>query len=142
MRSWTRAGIAALVLLGACKTVVTTTSEIYPSRYAVIEFTRQVSHNAIMDYAARAVREENLKVQKVDDAAGTVTAGPVKFAADGDQPALDATVTISTESTGNETRVRILASSILEQNQVGGRDARLAALVQRVNQRLEALIGN
>lgn len=139
---WMRAGMAALMILGACKTVVTTTSEIYPSRYAIIEFTRQVSHNAIMDYAARAVHEENLKVQKVDDAAGTVTAGPIKFAAEADQPALDATVTIATETTGNETRIRIVASSVLEKTQVGGPDARLASLVQRVNQRLDALIGN
>lgn len=139
---WIRTCAAALVLLAACKTVVTTTTEVRPSRYAGIEFTREVSHDAIMDYAARAVQQERLNVQQIDEDGGTLSAGPVKFAAEGDQPALDATVTISTKTTGNETRIRIFASSVIEQDEIGGQDARLASLVQRVNQRLDALIGN
>jgi hypothetical protein len=138
---WMRTCVVLLIALAGCKTVVTTTTEIRPSRYAAIEFTRQVSHDAVMRYAAQAVKAENLNVQHIDQDGGTLTAGPAKYPAAGDEPALDATVTISTETTGNETRIRIFASSALEQNQVGGKDARLASLVQRVNQRLDTLIG-
>lgn len=140
--SWMRLGTALFITLTACTTVVETTTEIRPSRYAGVEFTREVSHDAIMDYAARALQQEHLQVQQIDEDGGTLTAGPAKFAAEGDQPALDATVTISAKTTGNETRIRIFASSMIEQDQTGGRDARLAALVQRVNQRLDTLIGN
>ena len=137
---WMRA-CALLLVVAGCKTVVTTTTEIRPSRYAAIEVTRQVSHDAIMKYAAQAVTAENLSVQQVDQDGGTLTAGPARYPATDDQPALDATLTISTQTTGNETRIRIFASSAIEQNQIGGKDARLASLVQRVNQRLDTLIG-
>ena|SRR5687767_1385856 len=139
---WMRTCAMLLFMLAGCKTVVTTTTEIRPSRYAGIEFTRQVSHDAIMKYAEQAVKAENLIVQQIDQDGGTLTAGPARYPATADQPALDATLTISTQTTGNETRVRIFASSTLEQNQIGGKDARLASLVQRVNERLDALIGH
>lgn len=138
---WMRTCAVLLVVLAGCKTVVTTTTEIRPSRYAAIEFTRQVSHDAVMKYAAQAVKAENLNVQQIDQDGGTLTAGPARYPATAEEPALDATLTISTETTGNETRIRIFASSAIEQNQVGGKDARLASLVQRVNQRLDTLIG-
>jgi hypothetical protein len=138
---WMRTCAALLVMLAGCKTVVTTTTEIRPSRYAAIEFTRQVSHDAVMKYAAQAVEAENLNVQQIDQDGGTLTAGPAKYPATADGPALDATLMISTETTGNETRIRIFASSAIEQDQVGGKDARLASLVQRVNQRMDTLIG-
>ena len=138
---WVHAGLVLLLVMAGCKTVVTTTTEIRPSRYAGIEFTRQVSHDAIMKYAVQAVKAENLVVQQVDQDGGTLTAGPATYPATAEEPALAATLTISTQTTGNETRIRIFASSALEQDQIGGKDARLAALVQRVNQRLDTLIG-
>ena len=134
--------MSAVLALSACKTVVTTTTEIRPSRYAGVEFTRQVSRDAIMNYAERAMREENVRVQKIDEAAATVTGGPVKFAAAADEPSMEATITISTETRHNETRIRVFASSLLEEDQIGGKDARLALLVQRVSERIDSLIGH
>jgi hypothetical protein len=138
--NWMRVCLVLVTMLAACKTVVTTTTEIRPSRYAGIEFTRQVSHDAIMKYAVQAVKAENLDVQQVDENSGTITAGPANYPASAGEPALNATVTISAQTTGNETRIRIFASSTLEQNQTGGKDARLASLVQRLNQGLDTLI--
>ena len=129
-------------LLSSCKTVVTTTTEIRPSRYAVLEFTRPVSHDSIMAYAQRAVVAENIRVQQIDSDGGTVMAGPVKFPAADGQPALDATVTISAQTTGATTRVRLFASSPLDPEMVGGTDARLMTLIQRIEQQLDKMIGH
>ena len=130
------------LLLSGCKTVVTTTTEIRPSRYAVLEFTRPVSHDSIMAYAQRAVAAENIKVQQIDSDGGTVMAGPVKFPSADGQPALDATVTISAQTTGATTRVRLFASSPIEPEKVGGVDARLMTLIQRIEQQLDKMIGH
>jgi hypothetical protein len=138
---WMRTCAVLSIMLAGCKTVVTTSTEIRPSRYAGIEFTRQVSHDAIMKYAEQAVKTENLPVQQMDRDGGILTAGPARYPATADEPALDATLTISTQTTGNETRIRIFASSTLEPNEIGGKDARLASLVQRVNHTLNSLIG-
>lgn len=136
------AGALSLILLAGCKTVVTTTTEVRPSRYAAVEIMRRVSRDSVMDYAARAVQQESLKVQKVDRVAGTLSAGPARFAAAADQPALEATLTISAQQLGDDTRIQILASSVLAENEIGGQDARLVSLVQRVKQRLDALIAH
>ena len=140
--NWIRVGAVALVMMAGCKTVVTTTTEIRPNRYAGIEFARIASRDSIMAYAARALEQEQMKVLRVDAAAGTVMSGPVMYAAEGNQPALEATVTITTQATGDAVRIRIFASSMLEQNQVGGEDPRLVSLVQRVNKRLDTFIGH
>ncbi|HUP89629.1 MAG TPA: GGDEF domain-containing protein [Longimicrobiales bacterium] len=134
--------LAVLMMLSACKTVVTTTTEIRPARYAVLEFTRPVSHDNIVKFAQQAVRAENLKVQSVDADKAIVMAGPLKMAATGGQPALEALITISAETSGANTRVRIYASSPVEQNQIGGTDARLMDLAQRIEKRLDVLIGH
>lgn len=141
MKTTTRS-LLLLLFLAACKTVVTTTTEIRPSRYAAVEFTRQVSHDRIMTLAREAVVAEKLKLLQVDHAGGVVTAGPATFAAEAGQPALAATVTVSTQTTGNETRVRIFASSTIEPDEIGGRDPRLSELTARISARLNQLIGN
>ena len=137
-----RIGLSIMIVLIGCKTVVTTTTEIRPSRYAVLEFTRPVSHDSIMAFAQRAVIAENLKVQQVDEDGGTVMAGPVKYGEKDGLPALDATVTISAQTTGVETRVRLFASSPVAPETVGGTDARLMALIQRIEQQLDRMIGH
>jgi len=134
--------LVAALLLASCKTVTTTTTEIRPSRYAVLEFTRPVSHDSIMAYATRAVTAENIKVQQVDQDGGTLMAGPVSFPAQDGQPALAATVTISTQTSGATTRVRIFASSAVEPETMGGTDSRLMSLVQRIEQQLDRMIGH
>ena len=131
-----------VLLLAGCRTVVTTTTEIRPTRYAVLEFTRPVSHDSIVAYAERAVKAEGLRIQNADPDAGVLTAGPVKIPAAAGQPALEAVVTISSDTRGAETRVRIFASSPVEQDEKGGTDARLMELAQRVERRLDALIGH
>lgn len=132
--------LVAVLVLSACRTVVTTTTEIRPSRYAVLEFTRLVSPDSVVAYAKRAVTAENLKVRSVDQAAATVTAGPRLFARTDSLPALEAQVTISAEASGPETRVRIVVSSPVEAGQRGGVDARLMQMAQQIEQRLEAAI--
>lgn len=134
--------VLAAVSLAGCKTVVTTTTEIRPSRYAALEFTRPVSHDRIVQYAQQALRAENIKIQSVDSDAGTVSGGPVKFAGTADAPELDATVTITTNTTGANTTVRIYTSSAIKQNEVGGQDPRLMELAQRIEKRLDTLIGH
>lgn len=131
------------VLLGACTRVVTeTTSELRASRYAALEFTRAVSPDSVIAYAQRVLAAENVKLQAVDRKAGTIKAGPVAFAATAEQPALEADLNINTQVAGAATRVRIYATSLVERGQSGGQDARLAAFVQRIRERLEALIGH
>ena len=85
---------------------------------------------------------EGLRIQNADPDAGVLTAGPVKIPAAAGQPALEAVVTISSDTRGAETRVRIFASSPVEQDEKGGTDARLMELAQRVERRLDALIGH
>lgn len=140
-----RSALMAVVLMAAltgCRTVVTTTTEVRPSRYAVLEFTRPVSHDSIIAYARRAVTAENLKVQSVDAAAGVVRAGPVKLAATADLPELEADVTVSAATQGATTTVRIFASGPVKQTEKGGTDARLMQLAQRIENRLDAMIGH
>jgi hypothetical protein len=136
--------IAALFVaaLAGCRTVVTTTSEILPSRYAVLEFTRPVSHDSIVAFAKRALTAENLKVQSVDAAAGVVKAGPVKLAATSALPEVEADVTVSAATKGATTTVRIYASGPVKQTEKGGVDARLVELAQRIENRLDAMIGH
>jgi hypothetical protein len=137
-----RVVLIAAMLMASCKTVTTTTTEIRPSRYAVLEFTRPVSHDSIMAYAARAVSAESIKIQQIDDDGGTLMAGPVKFPAQNGQPGLAATVTISTQTSGATTRIRIFASSAVEPETMGGTDARLMSLVQRIEKQLDRMIGH
>ena len=95
-----------------------------------------------MVFAQRAATAENLKIQSVDGAAGVVTAGPARIPASGELPALDALVNISAQTSGATSTVRIAATATLEQNQVGGVDARLMDLATRIEQRLDAMIGH
>lgn len=136
-----RTFIVLIALMAACKTVTTTTTEIRPTRFAVLEFSRPVSHDSIVAYAQRTLKEQNVKIQSVDKDGGVVTAGPVKYPARGDLPALDATVTISAHTQGAESRVRIYASSVLEANQKGGIDVRLMELAQKIQSRINQMIG-
>jgi hypothetical protein len=138
--TWIRRSVLTLALVAGCKTVVTTTTEIHPSRYAAAEITRRISGDSALTYAAQAVQQENLKIRQIDRVQHTLSAGPARFAAAPDQPALDATITISAEPLGDEMRIRIFASSVIEQNEIGGQDARLVSLVQRLKQRLETLV--
>lgn len=134
--------IALLLLLAGCRTVTTTTTEIRPTRFAVLEFSRPVSHDRFVAYARQALTEQNLKIQSVDDEAGVLTAGPVKYAATNELPPLDATVTISAQTQGAESKVRIYASSVLEPGEKGGVDPRLMELAQKIQWRLNQLIGS
>lgn len=134
--------LAVAVAVTGCKTVVTTTTEVRPSRYAVVEFTRLLPIDSVLVYARRAAEAESLKIQRVDRSTGSVVAGPVQYAASNELPALDALVTIAALATGPETRVRITASSAVEANQTGGTDVRLAELVQRVQKRFELIAGH
>lgn len=134
--------LVLLVLSSGCRTVVTTTTEIRPARYAVLEFTRPVSHDNIVRFAQAAVRAEKLKVQSVDPDKAIVMAGPIKMPASQGQPALEASITISAETNGANSRVRIYASSPVEQNEKGGTDARLMELAQRIEKQLDVLIGH
>lgn len=134
--------LAVAVAVASCKTVVTTTTEVRPSRYAVVEFTRALPADSVLAYARRAAEAEGLKIQRVDRSTGSVVAGPVQYAASNDLPALEALVTIAAIASGPETRVRITASSAVEVNETGGLDARLAELVQRVQKRFDLLAGH
>jgi hypothetical protein len=133
--------LVSVLAMAGCKTVTTTTTEIRPARYAVLEFTRPVSRDSIAAYAERAVRDEKLPVLSIDRTTGEVNAGPVKYAATAELPALNATVAITSTTQGGTSTVRIHASSTLEQNQVGGVDSRLMELVQRIERRLDVMIG-
>ena len=66
----------AVFLLGtaACTQVVTsTTSEIRPMRYALIEFTQQLAaHDSAVAYARRALAAEKITLQPGDVSGGVV----------------------------------------------------------------------
>lgn len=130
--------LAVPVLVAAsCTRVVETrtTSEIRPMRYAILEVTREVAaQDSAIAMAKRALAAENLKLLREERATGTVEGGPVRMAAEGDQPALDATVTITANAQGTAAKFRIYASAVLAVGAVGGVDPRLTALVQRVSQ--------
>ena len=130
---------ACVVTVTACKTVVTTTTEVRPSRYAAREFTRAIARDSLLKVARSAFDAENIEIQQVDRTAGMIEAGPVAFAATADQPALQATVKLSAQQRNGTTIVRIFATSILEPSQKGGQDARLVDLIQRIERRLDAL---
>jgi hypothetical protein len=127
--------VAALALIGgACtQVVVESTSEVRPSRYAVLEVTRPLlSQDSAVVYVKRALAAEQLKLQPGNNEGGVIIAGPARFAAEGDQPALEATVTINYVNSTSETKFRIFASSVVEPSVVGGVDARLTALARRL----------
>jgi len=130
------------LLLAACRTVVVeSTNEVRPSRYAAIEFTKQLAHpDSAVAYAKRAMAAEQLKLQPGSTDGGVVMSRPVRFAAEGDQPALEATVSINTVTSGADTKFRIFASSVVEPNVIGGVDARLVALARRLAGRIEQMI--
>jgi hypothetical protein len=133
--------LAASLLLAACtQVVVESTQEVRPSRYAAVEVTRQlVSPDSAVTYAKRALAAEKLKLQPGNNEGGVVIAGPARFAAEGEQPALEATVTINTVTSGNDTKFRIFASAVVEPNIVGGVDPRLMALAQRLARHIEQM---
>ena len=133
--------LALGLFLSGCKTVVTSTTELRPSRYAVTEFARPLLPDSFMIQARRAVVAEGLTVQREDRSVPSVTTAAIKVPATGNEPALDAVVVLSLETRGAEHWIRVLASALLAQGQVGGQDARLAALVQRIRQRIETLTG-
>ncbi len=141
----TRRTIAMLLLLfaAACTRVVETrtTSEIRPMRYAILEFTQQLgAPDSAFAYAKRALAAENIKLVREDRATGTVEGGPVHFNAEGDQPGLEATVSITTSTQGSASRFRVYASAVLPAGAVGGVDARLSALVQKLSSHIESMI--
>lgn len=132
-----RGVLAFLLVTSACTRVVTTsTTEIRPSRYAVLDFEQQVPRDSMFNQLRRAVEAEGINVRDADRETGIITAGPVRIAASADQPALDAELSISTQAVGRNSRVRIFASAVLAAGQMGGKDARLMELAQRVERRL------
>jgi hypothetical protein len=137
-RSWKIVGCA---LLAACtQVVVESTQEVRPSRYAVVEVTRQLlTPDSASSYAKRALALEQLKLQPGNNEGSVVIAGPARFAAEGDQPALEATVSINTVTSGTDTKFRIFASSVVEPNVIGGVDPRLMALAQRLVRHIEQM---
>jgi hypothetical protein len=135
------------VVLGAsvisCTRVVDigTTSEVRPMRYAILEFTQNLAaQDSAFAYARRTLAAENIKLMREDRATGTVEGGPIHFAADGDQPALDATVTITTNTQGTASKFRVYSSAVMPAGAIGGVDARLSALVQKLAKRIESMI--
>ena len=133
--------LVSVLGLTACKTVVTTTTDIRPARYAVLEFERPLSHDNAVAYAQQALKAEKIKIESVDEEKATVIGGPQKIAATGGQPALEATITITATTTGANSRVRIYATSVIEKDAMGGVDARLMELAQRIEKRMDLLIG-
>ena len=134
------AGIA-ITAIGCTRVVdVRTTSEIRPMRYAIEEITAPIaSQDSAIAYAKRALAAENLKLMREERSTGTVEAGPVHFNAEGDQPALDATVTITANAQGAESKFRIYASAVMPAGTVGGVDARLTELVRRISMRIRTV---
>ena len=130
------------VALTACTQVVTsTTSEVRPMRYALVEFTQQLAaQDSATAYAQRALGAEKIKLQPGDISGGVVSGGPVHFNAEGEQPVLDATVTITAMTRGAETKYRIYASSVMPAGAIGGVDPRLMALVQRLSRHISSMI--
>ena len=137
-----RSLIAVSIVMAACtQVVVDTTHEVRPNRYAILEFTQQLaSHDSAIAYAQRAVLAEGLKLQRAGDKPAPVVTQPVHFAAEGELPALDATIRITSVTSGSETRFRIFASAELKPSEVGGVDARLMSLIDRLAKRLDSLI--
>ena len=139
-----RLGLVLVLVLGvgltatACTRVVDvrTTSEIRPMRYAIVEVTHVLAADSAMAYAKRALASENIKLIREEPATGTVEGGPVRIAAEGDQPSLDATVTITSNVQGTAGKFRVYASGVLPAGAVGGVDARLTALVRRISERI------
>ena len=131
-----------LVGVAACTQVVTsTTSEIRPMRYALIEFTQQLAaHDSAVAYAKRAFAAEKIALQPGDVSGGVVVGGPLHFNAEGDQPVLDATITITSMTRGAETKYRIYAASVMPSGAVGGVDPRLMSLVQRLSQHINSMV--
>jgi hypothetical protein len=87
----------------------------------------------VADWARQALTEQNLKIQSVDEEAGVLTAGPAKYAATSELPSLDATVTVSAQTQGAESKVRIYASSVLAAGEKGASAEKLAALTQNLD---------
>ena len=141
-----RMGPVLLLALGstaACTRVVDvrTTSEIRPMRYAILEITTQVaSQDSAIAYAKRALAAENIKLIREERATGTVEGGPVHVNAEADQPALDATVTITTNAQATAGKFRVYASAVMPAGAVGGVDPRLTVLVQKLSKRIESMI--
>lgn len=133
---------ACLLIFSACTTVVMESStEVRPSRYAVLEFTQQLAtHDSAIAYAKRALAAEQIKLHPAETQSAAVTGGPVHFAAETGLPALEATVIINTTTSGTETKFRILTTAVLNAGEVGGVDARLMALSQRLARRIESMI--
>ena len=127
-----------LIATGCTRVVdVRTTSEVRPMRYAIVEVTSgAVSQDSALGMAKRALAAENIAVMREAAATGTVEGGPVHFDAVGDEPALDAVVTITTQAQGSGNRFRVYASAVMPAGAVGGVDARLKALAERVSARI------
>jgi len=134
--------LCLLLLLPGCRTVVTTTTEVRPSRYAVVEFTRAVARDSALAYAVAALKAENLKIQQLNREQGSVVAGPMAVPAENGLPALQALITVTTSTSGSEVTVRITSSATLEPDQTGGTDPRLRAIVERIRRRIEDRMGS
>jgi hypothetical protein len=132
---------AALLVIAAAactKVETTTTQEIRPTRFGFAEIAmRTAARDSVIEYGQRAFSAEGVRVQASDAAARSVTGGPVHFNAEGELPALDATITISAVTRGSDTRFRVFASALLEPGAVGGIDPRLTALVQRLARHIQ-----
>jgi hypothetical protein len=96
-----------------------------------------VPQDSALAIAKRALAAENIRLLREVQATGTIEGGPLQFAAEGDQPALDATVTITAGGQGSGSKFRIYASAVLPAGAVGGIDARLTALVDRIAGRIQ-----
>jgi hypothetical protein len=131
-----------MLVVAACTQVVTsTTTEVRPMRYALIEFTQQLaSHDSAVAYARRALLAERIAVQPGDASTGVVTGGPLRFSAEGDQPALDATINITAMTRGAATTYRIYAASVMPAGTIGGVDPRLLAVVQRLGKHINSMV--
>jgi hypothetical protein len=133
--------IVALALASCTQVVTSTSTEVRPMRYALVEVTHPLaSADSAIVYAQRALAAEKIPLAPGEVKSGVVASKPVHFAAEGDQPALDATVNITAVTRGTETRYRIYAAAVMPAEAIGGVDARLNALVQRLSHHLEAII--
>jgi hypothetical protein len=144
-----------VALLPACTRVVTesVTTEVRPMRYAMLDVTKQLAApDSAAAYARRALAAQQIKPragtpQRVEPGNAqivtrVVEGGPVHFNAEGELPALDATVTITTMTRGSETRFSIYASGVLPPGVVGGIDPRLMQLVQRISAHIESILAH
>ncbi len=139
-----RIPLLALVLLtSSCMKVVetTTTSEIRPMRYAILEFTPQLAApDSALAYARRALAAENIKLIPGEASSAVVEGGPVHFDAAGELPALDANIAINAVTQGTATKFRVYASAVMPAGAVGGVDPRLMQLVERISRHIESMI--